>query len=316
MTQSRLDGPALQEDPGMSTGRQITIGLPDGRRLSAAEFGQAGAPFFFFHGLGGSRLSPRWMLPASLLQPGGIRLIAIDRPGFGLSSADEGLGFARYAGDAAAVADQLGINRFGVLGVSMGAAFAYACAAAHPERVTSVVILSGMGPVDGHERLRVDSKADNAFWWLARRAPWLLKPLCGLTASMTLTAARGDPAKATQRLQRTTSGPDRRTLAALLANADMLPAFLEDLRESYRQKGAGMASDLVRYCHPWGFRLEDVTQHVTLWHGTEDPKIPVELARRAAGTLPRCNARFVPGGHLAACDHLPEIIEILATSPT
>jgi hypothetical protein len=110
-------------------------------------------------------------------------------------------------------------------------------AATNHSTLTSIGrVPSGMGPVDGHERLRADSKADNAFWWLVRQAPWLLKPLCGLTASMTLTAARGDPAKARQRLQRTTSGPDRRTLAALLANADMLPAFLEDLRESYRQK--------------------------------------------------------------------------------
>jgi pimeloyl-ACP methyl ester carboxylesterase len=288
----------------MDTTRQITIGLPDGRRLEAAEFGTADVPFFFFHGLGGSRLSPGWMFPASLRQQGGIRLIAMDRPGFGLSTAGEDLGFAQYSGDAPAAADQLRIRRFGVLGVSMGAGFAYACAAAHPERVTSVVILSGMGPVDSHERLQVDSKADNTFWWLARRAPWLLKPLCGLTASMTLTAARGDPAKARQRLQRSTSGPDRRTLKALLADPQVLPAFLEDLRESYRQRGAGMASDLIRYRHPWGFRLEDVAQPVTLWHGLQDPKVPVELAR--------CDARFVPGGHLAACDHIPKIIEVLA----
>jgi pimeloyl-ACP methyl ester carboxylesterase len=197
----------------------------------------------------------------------------------------------------------------------MGAAFAYACAAAHPERVTSVVILSGMGPVEGHEPLRADSKADAAFWWLGRRAPWLLKPLCGLTASITLAAARGDPAKVRQRLQRSTSGRDQRTLEALLANADMLPAFLDDLRESYRQRGVGMASDLVRYCHPWGFRLEDVAQPVTLWHGLQDPKVPVEFARRAAGALPSCDARFVPGGHLAACDHVHEIIEVLVTGP-
>jgi len=193
----------------MDAARQITIGLPDGRRLSAAEFGPAGVAFFFFHGLGGSRLSPGWMLPASLLRQAGVRLIAMDRPGFGLSSASKDLGFARYSDDAVALADQLGINRFGVLGVSMGAAFAYACAAAHPERVTSVVILSGMGPVDVHERLRVGSKADNAFWRLARRTPWLLKPLCGLTASMTLTAARGDSGKVRQRLQRSVTGDEK-----------------------------------------------------------------------------------------------------------
>ena len=299
----------------MDTARQMTIGLPDGRHLRAALFGSGDVPFLFFHGLGGSRLSPGWMFPASQLQQVGVRLIAMDRPGFGLSSVGQSPGFARYSDDAAALADQLGIGQFGVLGVSMGAAFAYACAAAHPERVTSVVILSGMGPVNRHERFRVGSKTDSAFWQLARRAPWLLKPLCGLTASMTLAAARGNPAKVRQRMQRSVSGPDQQTLQTLLADKDLLPAFLEDLRESYRQKGAGMADDLVRYSHPWGFRLEDVAQHVTVWHGTEDPKVPVELARRAATKLPHCDARFVPGGHLAACDHLHEIMKILATGP-
>jgi pimeloyl-ACP methyl ester carboxylesterase len=170
--------------------------------------------------------------------------------------------------------------------------------------------------VTDHERMRAGMQADNAFWLLARRAPWLLTPLCGLTASMTLSAARGDPAKVRQRLQRSTSGVDRQTLHALLADPKALAVFLDDLRESYRQKGAGMASDLVRYRHPWGFGLEDVTQHVTLWHGTEDPKVPVELARRAEKKLPDCEARYVPGGHLAACEHLHEIMKVLAASPT
>jgi hypothetical protein len=49
-----------------------------------------------------------------------------------------------------------------------------------------------------------------------------------------------------------------------------------------------MAGDLVRYCRPWDFRLEDVTRHVTLWYGTEDPKVPVEIARRGhRGRTPR-----------------------------
>ena len=71
----------------MDTETQITIGLPDGRRVGAAQFGSGDVPLPFFHGLGGSRLSPGWMFPASLLDQGSVRLIAMDRPGSGLSSA-------------------------------------------------------------------------------------------------------------------------------------------------------------------------------------------------------------------------------------
>jgi alpha-beta hydrolase superfamily lysophospholipase len=48
------------------------------------------------------------MFPASLLEQAGVTLIAMDRPGFGLSTAGQGLGFTRYSGDAAALADLLG----------------------------------------------------------------------------------------------------------------------------------------------------------------------------------------------------------------
>jgi hypothetical protein len=57
----------------METERQITIGLPDGRHLGAALFGSGNVPFLFFHGLGGSRLSPGWMFPACMLQQVGVR---------------------------------------------------------------------------------------------------------------------------------------------------------------------------------------------------------------------------------------------------
>ena len=42
----------------------------------------------------------------------------------------------------------------------------------------------------------------------------------------------------------------------------------------------------------------------------------MELARRAERKLSRCDARFVPGGHPAACDHIHEIMKILASGPT
>jgi len=51
---------------------------------------------------------------------------------------------------------------------------------------------------------------------------------------------------------------------------------------------------------PWGFRLEDISVDVHLWHGTEDDKVPLAMARYVARAIPRCRARFVEGeGHLS-----------------
>src|ERR687888_264534 len=61
-----------------------TIQLEDGRRLGYAEWGDlSGQPLLYFHGWSGSRVEG-WLgdQPAKAT---GVRLIAFDRPGMGLS---------------------------------------------------------------------------------------------------------------------------------------------------------------------------------------------------------------------------------------
>ena len=75
-----------------------------------------------------------------------------------------------------------------------------------------------------------------------------------------------------------------------------------------------MAADLLRYSRPWGFDLKEVTTTVHLWHGEQDPKIPITTARQLAARLPDCRAHFGPGGHLMACDHAGEILDTLTSA--
>ncbi|MDQ4079090.1 MAG: alpha/beta hydrolase, partial [Chloroflexota bacterium] len=61
-----------------------SIQLKDGRLLGYAEYGDpAGQPIFFFHGWPGSRLEARPLTEPAAVH--GARVIAADRPGFGLS---------------------------------------------------------------------------------------------------------------------------------------------------------------------------------------------------------------------------------------
>ena len=63
--------------------RRVT--LPDGRGLGYAEFGPPDGPaVLYFHGWPSSRLEP------AILGAGGVRIIAVDRPGYGLSDAVTG----------------------------------------------------------------------------------------------------------------------------------------------------------------------------------------------------------------------------------
>ena len=85
--------------------RNTTITLPDGRRLGCAEYGDPDAmPVLYCHGFPSCRLEPS-MLPVS-----GIRLIALDRPGYGLSDPLPGRTLLDWPRDVAAAADALGLG--------------------------------------------------------------------------------------------------------------------------------------------------------------------------------------------------------------
>ncbi len=87
----------------------------DGRQLGYAQYGQPdGAPIVYFHGHPGSRLEAR--LAHEAAAGSGFRVIALDRPGYGLSDFQPGRAIADWPADVAEAADALGIGRFSVAG--------------------------------------------------------------------------------------------------------------------------------------------------------------------------------------------------------
>ena len=79
-------------------GDQLVIEVPGGS-LGYAGFGDPdGVPCFAFHGNSSSRLMPGWMFPPELLTAAGVRMIGVDRPGYGLSRAPRAAGLADWPG--------------------------------------------------------------------------------------------------------------------------------------------------------------------------------------------------------------------------
>ena len=100
----------------------------------------AGTPVVFQHGLGGSHLA----VTSTLGEAPPYRLVAMNARAHGGTTplgdpAD--LTFATFADDLAAVMDHLGIERAIVGGMSMGAGIALTFAAAHPERVSALLLV-------------------------------------------------------------------------------------------------------------------------------------------------------------------------------
>ena len=121
--------------------------LADGRTLACLEFGDpAGPPVLYFHGYPGSRLEAR--VAADAARRLGLRLLAVDRPGFGQSTFQAGRTVGGWAADVAALADHLALERFSLVGVSGGAPYALACAAQLSHRLARVALVCPLGPLD------------------------------------------------------------------------------------------------------------------------------------------------------------------------
>ncbi|MEM8931047.1 MAG: alpha/beta hydrolase, partial [Acidobacteriota bacterium] len=123
----------------------LSMHLPDGRRLGYVELGDAdGLPLIFFHGTPGSRK----MFDADELMARipGLRLILPERPGYGLSDPQPDRTLLDWPQDVAALADQLGLDRFAVGGISGGGPHALACAHRQSDRLTHTIVLASPAP--------------------------------------------------------------------------------------------------------------------------------------------------------------------------
>src|SRR5262245_26031158 len=94
-----------------------TLSLPDGRITGFADYTpDHGTAVLWCHGGPGSRLEPAAFAPAAA--EAGLRIVGIDRPGYGLSSVRPERTIADWVPDGLAVADALGIDRFVTVGCS------------------------------------------------------------------------------------------------------------------------------------------------------------------------------------------------------
>jgi pimeloyl-ACP methyl ester carboxylesterase len=130
------------------TGVDRTITLPDGVRLEVTELG-AGEPLLLICGTSQSHRLWAPLLPALGDK---YHVITFNHRGIGNSERGEGpITMTSLADDAAALLDQLGIDRAHVLGWSLGSTVAQELALHHPERVATLVLAATWGRTDAFQ---------------------------------------------------------------------------------------------------------------------------------------------------------------------
>jgi pimeloyl-ACP methyl ester carboxylesterase len=110
-----------------------------------AVIGGDGPPLLLIHGWPGSWYYWRLVMPALARD---FEVIAVDQRGIGLSDKPEdGYDTGTLANDLVGLMDELGHERFSVVGVDTGMLIGYALAADHPDRVVRVAL--GEAPLPG-----------------------------------------------------------------------------------------------------------------------------------------------------------------------
>ncbi len=295
---------ASREQGGVRDAQTIT--LHDGRRLGYSEYGKPGGEAgFYFHGHPGSRLEPEFAARAAA--EAGVRIIALDRPGYGLSDFQADRTILDWPRDVAEAADIFGIERFSVLGASGGGPYALACAHALPERITRAGVISDVGPYSvpgATEGMRWQNRAG---FQLGAKFP----PLARLIMWNMARVVRRRPERVLDAIAQAMSPVD----AEIVRRPDVRQILAADVAEAFRQGSRGAALDVVLLGRPWGFRLEEIAPAVFLWQGEADVLVPPAMGRHLAAVIPNCQAAFFAGeGHLLFVDHMSEIVRVFAPS--
>jgi pimeloyl-ACP methyl ester carboxylesterase len=279
--------------------------LPGDRRLGFAEYGRAdGVPIFWFHGTPGGRrqIAPEARVVAQDL---GIRLIMLERPGIGDSTAHLYGTVTEWAADVGAIADRLGIERFACVGLSGGGPYVLACAARFPDRMVAGAVLGGVAPTRG-----ADAIGGGAIGLLRHLAP-VLHPVRGLVARSLHLATRCVLPLRSQLFDLyivIAPAGDKR----VFRRPEMKEMFLDDLMRSSRARLDAPILDLLLFARHWGFSLRDIRVPIRFWHGDADNIVPLAHATHMAMLVPDSELRIRRGeSHLGSLDAATEVFAAL-----
>src|SRR5215510_10735648 len=278
-----------------------TVEVDDGRSIAYEEWGDlSGRPMFQLHGTPGCRLGRH---PDATLYPSlHLHVITIDRPGYGGSTALPGRRVSHAAHDVAAVADELGVDRFFVVGGSGGGPHALACAAVLGDRVLGCAPVASAAPlipaeVDGllginHMAYQVlaDSGREGMVEFLGvLREHFLADPIGTLDNQL-----RDAPKADIDWSQR----------------EDVRTVLREAIIEALRPGVDGWVDVSVSiFGRDWGFDLRRTRCPVHFWHSDDDKNGPLSSIERLIAEIPAASLHVWSGeGHSAPARHMDDLL--------
>ena len=243
----------------------------DGIEINYRIDGDGGETVVLVNGLADELLS--WEYQVGALLDAGFRVLRFDNRGVGLSSKPTGPYTTQmFAQDTRALVDHLGVDRFHLLGVSMGGMIAQEFALAWPEKLLSLVLACTYG--------RPDAFCQRMFAYWADLANFA--GLGPVMRDVTLWAFT--PEFFEQRPE------EAREFDTAMRMIDQpIPAYLAQLHSIQH--------------HDAGDRLGEIAVPTLVLAGEQDILIPVALSRRLVDAIPNAEWETTAGGHACIWEH-------------
>jgi pimeloyl-ACP methyl ester carboxylesterase len=262
-----------------------SLQLRDGRRLSVRCWpGPDDRVLVVLHGLLDS--SAGWEALRAHMR---CSMVAFDLPGFGRSDPPLRGSIAGYARDVAEGLDRLGVERFTLVGHSLGGAIAAAVAELVPDNVAGVVLLApaGFGRIYPAELWVLPGMR----MLMEALLPWVLTSRIAVATAYQIMVTNGRP-------------PNRETVDRVTRNGR---ALVPGTREAVRAvANAGRGRDAfsrrqVGYCGP-----------VTAVWGDRDLVVPASHRKGLLAALPQARVQLWQGmGHHPPIERFEELVVLI-----
>lgn len=217
-----------------------------------------GYPVFYMHGAIPMPFSKPLI---DFIQTHNLYVLTVLRPGYGKSTPRKHKTLFDYIQSLKPFIDHFKFKQFDGMGLSAGAPYCYAMAAAYPALVRTVHICAGIPLANNKNIFSMFSSGEKLLFSLSRHIPAGLMGLYGVKAI-----------EAMERKKGWGTPPCGGSMDEIFENC-VWP----------NRKGLGISTRL-QYKY-WGFDAEKITNKVCIYHSTEDEMIPFKVAHASAKLL-------------------------------
>ncbi len=275
--------------------------LVDGRILSCLEAGVTGGiPVFVFGGTPGSKLiKPSTIEDAEIK---GLKLISYSRPGYGDSTRQPGRSVASVAVDVKAIAEELGLRKILVWGISGGGPHTIACTSLLPEMVVAAVSLASPAPFD----------AEDLDWFTGMGEDNIIEFNAAIESHESIKKfvedaipgmLNANPEDMVKSLQTLLCPVD-----ASVMDIELASFFADSNKEGIGKNSSGWIDDDIAFTTSWNFEFSSIQVPLLLMHGEQDLMVPCSHGKWLAGKINNAESIFfAEDGHLSLGKKIPEV---------